>query len=224
MSAILFGSIGTIVETSELQRRAFNEAFADHDLNWHWDQGVYRHMLATSGGVQRITAYAQMQGIEVNSKAIHLSKSIRFQRHLREADLLPRAGVTEVIGNAKENGFKLAFVTTTLRANIEALFQSVQRHIREDEFDTVIDLSHVSRAKPARDAYEFALNQLDEESGTSLAIEDNVDGVTAAKASGLHCFAFPGSNTANHDYGHANEVVNALEFDKLLYQLCDTAV
>jgi hypothetical protein len=34
MSAILFGSISTLADTSELQRRAFNEAFSAHGLDW----------------------------------------------------------------------------------------------------------------------------------------------------------------------------------------------
>ena len=34
--AILFGSIGTIVETSELQRKSFNQAFSEAGLDWNW--------------------------------------------------------------------------------------------------------------------------------------------------------------------------------------------
>ncbi|MFT7179418.1 MAG: phosphoglycolate phosphatase-like HAD superfamily hydrolase, partial [Oceanospirillaceae bacterium] len=36
--AILFGSIGTLVETSELQRRAFNQAFSEAGLDWNWSE------------------------------------------------------------------------------------------------------------------------------------------------------------------------------------------
>ena len=34
MSAILFGSISTLSDTSEMQRDAFNAAFADAGLDW----------------------------------------------------------------------------------------------------------------------------------------------------------------------------------------------
>jgi len=34
--AILFGSIGTIVETSELQLKSFNQAFSEAGLDWNW--------------------------------------------------------------------------------------------------------------------------------------------------------------------------------------------
>ena len=38
MPAILFGSISTVADTSELQREAFNQAFAEHGLDWRWDR------------------------------------------------------------------------------------------------------------------------------------------------------------------------------------------
>ncbi len=59
MSAILFGSISTLVDSSELQRRAFNEAFEAHGLDWQWSQPDYVAMLESNGGAQRIADYAE---------------------------------------------------------------------------------------------------------------------------------------------------------------------
>ena len=39
--AVLFGSIGTLAETSDLQRDAFNEAFKISGLDWFWDCLLY---------------------------------------------------------------------------------------------------------------------------------------------------------------------------------------
>ena len=44
--SLLFGSIGTIIETSELQRESFNEAFKEAGLDWYWDQEDYRLLLS----------------------------------------------------------------------------------------------------------------------------------------------------------------------------------
>ena len=38
---MLFGSIGTLVETSEIQRKSFNEAFKKKGLNWYWTKEEY---------------------------------------------------------------------------------------------------------------------------------------------------------------------------------------
>ena len=59
LKAILFGSIGTLIETSEIQRRAFNQAFSEAKLGWDWDVEIYREMLAKSGGLLRIQDFAK---------------------------------------------------------------------------------------------------------------------------------------------------------------------
>ena len=35
-STVMFGAIGVIAETSKLQFDAFNQAFKDTGLGWHW--------------------------------------------------------------------------------------------------------------------------------------------------------------------------------------------
>jgi beta-phosphoglucomutase-like phosphatase (HAD superfamily) len=56
--AVLFGSIGTIIETSDLQRKAFNQAFKKNNLNWVWTKKIYKILLNKSGGKDRISNYA----------------------------------------------------------------------------------------------------------------------------------------------------------------------
>ena len=91
MSAILFGSISTLADTSELQREAFNRAFAEHGLNWRWDLDDYRTMLEKSGGADRIAAYAEERGDTVDAAAVHATKSKLFQESLASASVAPRS-------------------------------------------------------------------------------------------------------------------------------------
>ena len=45
IKAVLFGSIGTIIETSDIQRNCFNQAFQKVGLNWYWSKTVsYTHL------------------------------------------------------------------------------------------------------------------------------------------------------------------------------------
>ena len=101
MSALLLGSISTVADTSELQRQAYNQAFAEHGLDWRWDQDDYRAMLATSGGQSRIAGYARSRGQDADAKAIHETKSKIFQDSLATAGLAPRPGVAAAIRAAR---------------------------------------------------------------------------------------------------------------------------
>ena len=39
--ALIFGSIGTLIESSNIQRNSFNEAFKEAGLDWYWDCLLY---------------------------------------------------------------------------------------------------------------------------------------------------------------------------------------
>ena len=49
MKALFFGSIGTVIETSEIQRQSFNKAFKDAGLNWYWNIATYCNLLNNPG-------------------------------------------------------------------------------------------------------------------------------------------------------------------------------
>jgi HAD superfamily hydrolase (TIGR01509 family) len=215
MSAILFGSIGTIADTSELQRQAFNQAFKAHGLNWCWNREEYLTMLEKSGGQQRIADYAGTTGQTVDAKAIHRSKSEFFQKNLTKSQLQPRFGVVETIQDAKSKGLKLALVTTTSQKNISLLIEALRPDIQATDFDLIVDASSVKQPKPDKAAYTFALEKLGETSGDCIAIEDNLGGVEAAIAAGLDCVAFPGENTAHHDFRKAQHLVDRLDANEL---------
>ncbi|MBW4658053.1 MAG: HAD-IA family hydrolase [Drouetiella hepatica Uher 2000/2452] len=215
MSAILFGSIGTIADTSELQRQAFNQAFEANGLNWYWNQEEYLKMLEQSGGQKRIAAYASSTGQTVDAAAIHRSKSEIFQKNLTESQVSPRSGVVETIQSAKSKGLKLALVTTTSQENIALLIEALRPNIQATDFDVIVNASSIEHPKPDKSAYVFALEKLGEKSDSCVAIEDNVDGVEAATSAGLACVAFPGENTAHHDFVKAQLLVNRLNFDEL---------
>jgi HAD superfamily hydrolase (TIGR01509 family) len=215
MSAILFGSISTIADTSELQRQAFNQAFQAHGLDWYWDREEYLKMLENSGGQNRIGDYAESIGQIVDAEEIHRSKSEFFQTSLTEAQIVPRRGVVETIQDAKSQGLKIAFVTTTSQQNISLLMAALQPSIQITDFDLILNADSVDRPKPDKAAYTFAIEKLGEQLDDCIAIEDNLIGVESAISAGLDCVAFPNQNTAHHDFKRANHLVDRLDFEQL---------
>ena len=41
LKGIIFDVDGTIADTEEIHRQAFNQAFSDFNLNWHWSKPKY---------------------------------------------------------------------------------------------------------------------------------------------------------------------------------------
>lgn len=214
MAAILFGSISTLADTSEIQRQAFNDAFAAHDLGWTWERQDYIEMLASNGGAARIAEYAHSRGEEVDSAAVHSMKSEIFQKLLANSDVDPRPGVVETIAAAKKHDIKVGLVTTTSPENVNALLGALTA-VDVDLFDVVVDSASVSQGKPDRAAYMFALGRLGENAKNCVAIEDNVGGVAAAVSAHVRCVAFPNANTVGGDFSAAVETVDHLDADRL---------
>jgi HAD superfamily hydrolase (TIGR01509 family) len=214
MKAVLFGSISTLADTSELQRRAFNDIFAEAGLDWHWDQESYRAMLATNGGEHRIAGFARDRGAVVDPATLHDAKNQRFIALLADADVVLRPGVAAVIEGARSGDARVAFATTTSRQTIDALLGALAPSVAADDFALITDVTSVTSPKPSPDVYVHACAEIDVAPADCVAIEDNPGGFAAALAAGIPCVAFPNENTRALDFGTA-ATVDAITADAL---------
>jgi phosphoglycolate phosphatase-like HAD superfamily hydrolase len=117
--AIIFDVDGTLAETEEAHRRAFNRAFAEFGLPWSWDQDLYRKLLAVTGGKERIRHFiddyrcegAPDEDIEGFIKALHARKTVAYTEIVGSGSLELRPGVRDLIDSAGERGYRLAIAT-----------------------------------------------------------------------------------------------------------------
>ncbi len=213
--AIIFGSIGTIVETSDLQRKAFNRAFEEADIGWHWSSDDYREMLKSPGGRQRIANYAVKTGIDVNAYALHTRKTVIFNEMMEDECLAPRPGVMQLIRFAKDEGMKVGFATTTSCNNIDAMFVSLNGALLRSTFDFVGDNEAVTGTKPDPEIYYRTMTALGVSAAQCLAIEDTTISMQAALDAGIDCVGFPGAYSEAHEFKEALRVVDSVAPAKL---------
>ena len=210
VKAILFGSIGTLVETSYFQRRAFNQAFTQAGLDWNWDKETYVRLLKKSGGQQRIQSYANTRSINVDAYQLHQRKTKIFETFMASEHLPLRPGVADIIDYAKKHDMGLAFVTATSRANIDATFLALGDQINRKDFAFIGDVSMVSAPKPNPDIYERALADLNLDAHNCIAIEDTASSMHAALAAGLRCIAFPGALQKHKKFKGSYKIIEKL--------------
>ena len=151
--AILFGGIGSLVETSELQREAYNRAFDEAKLGWHWYPEVYQALLSYAGGRHRIRAYARHVGAtmtEANVERLHDRKSELFRQSLTGGPLMPRPGVQHLLNKARANDIRLGIASTTSKANVLGLAEAVNLDL--SAFEVVMHRGLVQESKPDPDA------------------------------------------------------------------------
>ena len=200
MKAILFGSIGTLIETSDLQREAFNQAFKETGLDWYWDQEDYTKLLKKSGGTKRIEDFAEKNNTTVDAKKIRERKTQIYNDKINSTFIPPREGVLDVLEYAHKNNIKIGFVTSTTPDNIDAVFKTLNNQIKKNHFDFIGNNTLIKEPKPAPDIYIKALNSLELKSSECIAIEDTIESALSACRANIKCVAFPGLFHIDDDF------------------------
>lgn len=222
--AILFDVDGTLAETEESHRTAFNRAFAAGGLDWHWDRELYTQLLQITGGIERLRHFAGARADDVDLPAIHAFKNACYRQLVQDGSVHLRPGVTELVDEARLRGIRLGIATTTSRANVEALIASAFGAVALDWFEVMACAENVAGKKPDPAVYRFAVEALGLASGEVLAIEDSVNGLDAATGAGIACLLTPSLYCRADGGGRALLVLDDLASvpaARLLQTLCD---
>ena len=211
MKAIIFGSIGTLVETSDIQRQSFNQAFKEIGLDWYWDKNNYKNLLKKSGGRNRVEYFANINQNTVDSKKIRELKTQYFNRYLNSNIINPREGVLEVIKYAKLNNIKIGLASTTTIENIDAIFTTLRDKIVKTDFNFIGNSKLIKNVKPYPDIYFEALKKLSVKENECIAIEDSVESALSANKARIECIAFPGLFHMDDDFSFCKKCLNKLE-------------
>jgi beta-phosphoglucomutase-like phosphatase (HAD superfamily) len=105
-AALLFDVDGTLAETEELHRRAFNDSFAYFGLPWVWDFALYRELLRVTGGQERIRHFLRTfatSGDDLSDAEVaelHRFKTARYASLVATGACELRPGVADVIRRA----------------------------------------------------------------------------------------------------------------------------
>lgn len=213
--AILFGAIGVVTETSDIQRRAFNAAFEDAGLDWNWSEEDYLEMLTRPGGARRVADYADRMGVSVDAGAVHDGKVGHFQRLVAEHGIAPRPGVVETIAWARKNGVKLGFATATSPETVALILDGLAPAINRSDFDFIGDGTKAERGKPAPDIYNAALAALGVAAEDAVAVEDTPESAEAAVAAGIRTLGHPGVAARHRRFSGEVRVIETLRPEEL---------
>ena len=74
VKALFLGSIGTLAETSEIQRNAYNQAFEEHGIDWYWNIANYCDLLKRPGGRERLKRFSNGELSSETINSIHARK------------------------------------------------------------------------------------------------------------------------------------------------------
>ena len=216
LQGLIFDVDGTLANTErDGHRVAFNSAFKEAELDWHWSIDFYGELLKIAGGKERVKYFLNQykpdlidnKNINDFAAKIHQLKTKYYLQLLHQGKITLRPGVKRLIEEAREANIKMAIATTSALPNVIAL---LEKYLDLDWFETIAAGDIVSAKKPSPDIYKYVLNKMQIPAQNFLVFEDSDNGLIAAKAAGLRTIVTVNNYTKTQDFSQADLVVSDL--------------
>lgn len=217
LKALIFDVDGTLADTEKDGHRvAFNAAFKEFGLDWHWDVELYGKLLAVTGGKERMnyyldhfnTSYQRPENLQQMIAELHQTKTRYYTELLGKGAIPLRPGVKRLIEEARDAGLRLAIATTTTPENVTALLSNTLGEASIDWFEVIAAGDIVPAKKPAPDIYDYALKAMQLDATDCLAFEDSENGILSSQGASLKTIITVNDYTTDHDFTGAALVLD----------------
>jgi HAD superfamily hydrolase (TIGR01509 family) len=218
LQALTFDVDGTLVDTEELHRQAYNQTFLDFGFGWEWDAANYAQLLTVSGGQARIARHIDLIDLPPAEKLrlrriipnIHREKTRLYGELIASNLVRPRPGVVRLIDEARRSDILVGLLASSASANVDTLVTSALGPEIRKAVIAIACSDMVARKKPAPDIYELLLSMLHVSAGAAVAFEDSTNGLLAAKSVGLYTVFTPNRWTTAHRSQGADLILSSL--------------
>jgi len=218
LEAVIFDVDGTLADTEEIHRRAFNEAFKEFDLDWEWTPKLYEELLTISGGYERISYYGADLAQDFRNpgesshfvRDMHKVKTKIYAQMLDDGEVTLRAGVERLLNEIRNADLTLAIATSSTFSNLKTL---LDRNLPSDWmswFSAIATCDTVTEKKPSPAVYHSVIGLLEVAPSCAIAIEDTVNGCMAATRAGIRTLVTTHFFTRHHHFPQASLVVDSL--------------
>lgn len=199
--AVIFDFDGVLVDSMPVYVLAWNEALKEQGCIFEPDE-MKREVYAREGEKKAITArdlFEKKKGRVPEEDAITNMIETVERVHRNNIKFLPFDGARELLNDLKARGMRLALVTGSSQASVEAIreFDSAGILAQFDTFVTGSEIDHDGkplRGKPHPAPYERAVEKLGIDKRHCVVVENAPFGVRSAKAAGLVCLGVLGSS------------------------------
>lgn len=200
VEAVIFDMDGVIIDSEPLQMQALIEAvkassgveLTPHALGWTTGRGNaevwqrLRELYPIAWEQERVRAYQ----LEALFKLMDTSPLA-----------VPIEGILPLVRALKAKGIPMAVASSSSLSIIDKVLDKLA--LRE-YFTLIATGDEVPASKPAPDIFLLAARRLGCKPEACWVIEDSYNGVTAAKAAGMHCIGFHNPHSGKQDISAAD--------------------
>ena len=213
-AALVFDVDGTLAETDDVRRAAFNLTFQDMGLRWRWSRRVYGDLRAHVSSAEKIERFMQHHNLDhgpkLDIKGLARRQTLHYHRLLESGAVQLRPGVARLIRETQASTTKLAVAGLANRQEFECLIINHLGISGLESFDAVITREDLPDDAHAREAYSKALNLLGISGKDAIAIDDSEEGIQAAHSLGMQTIATPSIYTSHAAFHDADLAISDL--------------
>jgi len=218
LKALIFDCDGVLAETErDGHRIAFNRTFAAKGYDVEWDAALYKELVKIGGGKERMKYFfdqtswpADTSDKDALIKELHKLKTDFYTQIIESGELPLRPGVARLVDEAIAAGVKLAVCSTSNEKAVHTVLERLLGPARKAKFDVILAGDVVSKKKPDPEIYTLVSRRLHLNPVQCVVIEDNRNGLLAAKGAGMYCVVTTNGYTEDEDFREADLVVSEL--------------
>ena len=192
---------GTIANTElEAHLPAFNYAFNDLGIHWHWDTNKYIDLLRINGGKNRIAYYSKSNNDDFSHDLIikiHERKQFHCLELIKKNCVTLKTGVYRLINELHRKKIRQFIVTSSSRKQVDLLVKHLFNGLNPFEF--IISSEDVELKKPNPLPYLKAINLSGIKKNNSIVFEDSNAGLKSSLAAELPTIFVPSNIPINVD-------------------------
>lgn len=216
--ALIFDCDGVLAETErDGHRVAFNKTFTEMGYDIEWNVALYKELLKVGGGKERMRHFfdqtvwpAGVTDKDALIKDLHKRKTGYYMQMVESGELPLRPGVARLVDEALAAKIKVAVCSTSNERAVNAVVETLLGPERKARFDAILAGDVVSNKKPDPEIYSLALERLALKPAQCVVVEDNRNGLLAAKGAGTHCVVTTNGYTEDEDFSEADLVIPEL--------------
>ncbi|MDC2988466.1 HAD-IA family hydrolase [bacterium] len=219
---------GTIANTEiEAHLPAFNLAFKEFGIDWHWDSNKYIELLRINGGKNRIAFFSKLNNDGLSNELIskiHENKQFHYLEIIKKKRVNLKTGVLRLINELYEKKIRQFIVTSSSRKQVDLLVEYLFNGFNPFEF--IISSEDVELKKPNPLPYLKAVQLSGIKKHNSIVFEDSNPGLKSSLAANLPTIFVPSNIPTVIDedlkldcildsLGDENNVANVIKGPKL---------
>jgi beta-phosphoglucomutase-like phosphatase (HAD superfamily) len=212
LQALIVNFDGTLADTAQAWRNAFNLSFSDHGLPcWFHDSISTRRYFRSARENEWIERLGRVHELDIGTIHSVLARRDEHFSAMVDSGLVPmRADAKTLIQMASANNLPLAVATMANRESVEAVIRKSMGPAAMDSFTAIQCRQDVRTGKPDPEIYTGILGKLGVSPLDCIAIESSTPGAASARKAGLYTIGLKDNRLGGEAMKRADITLDAL--------------